>query len=59
MELCCWYNQRCQPPWSQKELRHKFSEAQKAKHREPRGHLLKAWYVPYIQGMIRVASTDR
>lgn len=29
------YNQRCQPPWSEKELRHKFEDAKKAKVRVP------------------------
>ena len=29
------YNQRCQPPWSEKELRHKFEDAKKAKVSAP------------------------
>ncbi len=35
------YNQRCAPPWSDKELRHKAREAARAKHDKPRGHFLK------------------
>jgi len=34
------YNQRCQPPWDEKELVHKASEAAKSQHSKPRGHLL-------------------
>ena len=34
------YNQRCEPPWTDKELAHKLSDAEKAQHAEPRGHLL-------------------
>jgi RecA-family ATPase len=35
------YNERCQPPWSEKELRHKISEAGRiTTHQKPRGHLL-------------------
>jgi hypothetical protein len=34
------YNARCQPPWSQHELRHKLSEVRKVSHLKPLGHLL-------------------
>jgi hypothetical protein len=34
------YNERCQPPWNEGELRHKLSEARKVTHQHPRGHLL-------------------
>ena len=34
------YNARCQPPWSQRELRHKLSEVRKVSHLKPLGHLL-------------------
>ncbi len=34
------YNARCQPPWNEKELRHKLNEALKVPHEKPRGHLL-------------------
>ena len=34
------YNARCVPPWSDRELLHKLSEARKVSHREPRGHLI-------------------
>jgi P4 family phage/plasmid primase-like protien len=34
------YNQRCQPPWTDKELEHKLADAEKADdHDNPRGHL--------------------
>lgn len=34
------YNQRCQPPWSEKELLHKVESAINAQHSKPRGHLI-------------------
>lgn len=34
------YNQGCQPPWSEKDLRHKLESALTARHEKPRGHLL-------------------
>jgi RecA-family ATPase len=34
------YNQRCDPPWTQKELEHKVREATKATHEKPPGHML-------------------
>jgi hypothetical protein len=33
------YNQRCEPPWTNKELAHKLADAEKVQHTEPRGHL--------------------
>ena len=38
--LLCEYNARCQPPWSQRELRHKLSEVRRVSHLKPLGHLL-------------------
>jgi hypothetical protein len=35
------YNQKCDPPWSASELRHKATDATKAKHTKPRGHLVR------------------
>lgn len=35
-----YYNFRCEPPWSEKELRHKIEDALTATATEPRGHLL-------------------
>ena len=41
LQLMQEYSQRCQPPWSDKELRHKLKEADRlaANKGEPRGHL--------------------
>lgn len=36
------YNERCQPPWSEAELKHKLKSAMLSTHRKPRGHLLSA-----------------
>lgn len=36
------YNRKCQPPWSDTELRHKVKDAQCASHNRPRGYLLDA-----------------
>ena len=34
------YNARCEPPWSERELHHKISEAARKPHQKPRGWLL-------------------
>jgi hypothetical protein len=34
------YNQKCEPPWSPVELRHKAQDAQRSTHQRPRGYLL-------------------
>ena len=34
------YNAKCDPPWSDKELKHKARDAAKARHEKPRGYLL-------------------
>lgn len=36
------YNPRCEPPWSEKELRHKVDDAASKSHEKPRGWLLEA-----------------
>lgn len=33
------WNQSCQPPWSERELRHKIESASRATHTHPRGYL--------------------
>lgn len=33
------YNPRCEPPWTEKELRHKVEDAARKPHDLPRGHL--------------------
>lgn len=33
------YNQRCEPPWTDKELAHKLESAEEEQHKELRGHL--------------------
>jgi hypothetical protein len=40
------YNQRCEPPWTDKELVHKLSDAEKVQHKEPRGHLRAEYATP-------------
>jgi hypothetical protein len=34
------YSERCDPPWSERELLHKIESARNASHTMPRGHLL-------------------
>jgi RecA-family ATPase len=34
------WNLRCQPPWTESELRHKIGDAQRSSHAKARGHLL-------------------
>ncbi len=50
LDFLRWYNQKCQPPWSEKELRHKIEDASKAAHDKPRGYLLKARNLPLPRG---------
>jgi replicative DNA helicase len=39
------YNEKCEPPWLEKELRHKLDRAlAETKHEKPRGHLLDPGY---------------
>ena len=40
--LATRYNPRCQPPWSERELRHKVNQAASKPHERPRGWLLEA-----------------
>jgi len=35
-----YYSQKCDPPWSEKELEHKVDSALEAPHHKPRGYLL-------------------
>jgi hypothetical protein len=37
-----YYDRKCEPPWSEKELQHKVDDALKASSTEPRGHLLES-----------------
>lgn len=40
LPLLMEWNARCQPPWSEADLRHKLASAEKAHHAKQRGHLL-------------------
>ena len=35
-----YYNHKCEPPWSEKELKHKVHDALNTQHDKPRGYLL-------------------
>lgn len=38
--ILCGFNDRCEPPWNERELRHKLASADKlARHPQPRGYL--------------------
>ena len=38
--ILCGFNDRCEPPWNERELRHKLASAGKlARHPQPRGYL--------------------
>ncbi len=57
------WNSRCQPPWSDAELRHKLLDAERAPSSKPRGHFLK--HADSFQGLrvsphvsTRVAGID-
>jgi hypothetical protein len=40
------FNQRCEPPWTEEEIRRKVAEAGKANHAKPRGYLLQPRHAP-------------
>ena len=40
MTLMWEFNTRCQPPWTERELRHKLASAVRAQHAQPPGYLL-------------------
>lgn len=54
--ILCDY--KCQPPWSEGELRHKLVEAHKVSHQDARGHLMgtSTKYVPtqHAAGLPRI-----
>src|SRR5205823_11428362 len=50
------WNLGCQPPWSERELRHKLDSALKAPHTEPRGHMLGEGERPDLQSGYRRAT---
>lgn len=39
-QAALYFNQKCQPEWTQKDLKHKVDEAFKVTANQPRGHLL-------------------
>jgi hypothetical protein len=48
--ILCEYNNRCEPPWSERELRHKLVSAQNAtRHSKPRGCLLESTIEPKVE----------
>lgn len=55
--LCDRYNPRCQPPWSEKELRHKVSDAASKPHDRPHGWLRDA-QKPEDQGGVDLSGFD-
>ena len=54
--LAAHYNPRCVPPWSDRELRHKCSEADKVAFDKPRGYLKDA-PLPGVNGQYRQETT--
>jgi len=40
LALLAIYNQRCDPPWTERELTHKIKSALAAAHSKPQGHLI-------------------
>lgn len=52
------YNQRCQPPWKQSELRHKLKEAIKSRSSKPIGYLSDKSRLSFVCGMVRPVLKD-
>ena len=43
------YNPRCEPPWTEEELRHKINGAAQAKeHRNPAGYMVTSKFTPLL-----------
>jgi hypothetical protein len=51
------YNVRCEPPWTEKDLRHKLDNALKVQHKKPRGHLLEGGLARKTEAPRKSAST--
>jgi hypothetical protein len=52
------YSDRCQPPWSERELAHKIESAVDANHFGPRGHILGVSVRPLQQSHFSVPKTE-
>ena len=50
------FNPRCQPPWTEKELRHKVTSAAKKPHQQPRGWLLNEQREPPIDTSVDISA---
>lgn len=58
MSVLLEYNQRCQPPWKESELRHKLKEAIKSRSSKPVGYLSDKSRLSFVCGMVRPALKD-
>lgn len=48
--ILCEYNNRCEPPWSERELRHKIASAHNPRrHSKPRGYLISSTIAPKVE----------
>lgn len=50
------YNQRCLPPWKEKELKYKITQASRVPHKKPRGYLKKS-FEPIPIKIVPIAET--
>jgi putative DNA primase/helicase len=50
------YNPRCEPTWTERELRHKVEDAARKQHDQPRGYLLERGQLP---ADVRAATAPR
>lgn len=57
--VLCDYNERCAPPWTEVELRHKLEDALKAPSSKERGYLLHTPRIPFAPGLVRPATGAR
>jgi hypothetical protein len=58
-EAALYYNQKCEPPWSDKELKHKVDDALKSTSKEPRGHLLDSENEPPLSRKLKGEQSQR
>jgi hypothetical protein len=52
------YNEKCEPPWTPAELKHKAASAVKARHKKCRGHMLREEDPPTQPAPIRLPPKD-
>lgn len=59
LDAANYYNQKCEPPWNEKELKHKVEDALKATANDSRGHLLQSKNEPPLSRRLEEDKAQR